>query len=115
MYANLIWITPEDLLLTRSRRYYVRLLESEANEAQAREVFVSKIDTDAGVEFKVVGFAREDLCCGLVKRAGAGVKFSVPTEQSRVEGVGVRSELRWRVLRLKYRDDQEMRVRLFEE
>lgn len=111
--GELIWVEPEDHLLTGSRHYYVRLARSEANEARARELFVSRIGTDAGVGFRVIAFAPEGLCCCAVTRTVPGVKFSVPIEESRVEAVGVRSRFRWGLLRLKYRDDQEMRERVF--
>jgi hypothetical protein len=113
--GELIWVGPEDLLLTGSRRYYVRLARAGANETRARELFASRAGTHAGLGFRVIAFAEEGLCCCVVKRRTAGVKFSVPIEDARVDAVAVQSGWRWRWLRWKYRHCQETWEGVFDE
>lgn len=113
--GELIWVEPEDLLLTGSQRYFVRPARSEANAARAREVFGSRTGMHAGVGFRAVAFAPEGVCCCVVRRRAAGVNYSVPIEEARVEAVAVRGRWRWRWLRWKYRKAQEMREMLFRE
>jgi hypothetical protein len=121
--SHVIWVTPEDVLVSSGPVIYVRVPVSESNEKSVRQLFDLGISQERGVLF-------DTLCDGdgltfsyaWVPRDGAeaeeslmpkGLKLSAKTGASRVPGRTVGSRLRWAYLQMKNRRHQRMKEQMF--
>jgi len=121
--SHVVWVMPEDVLVSSGPVIYVRVPVSESNEEFVRHLFDLGISQEKGVLFDTV-------CDGdgitfsyaWVPRDGAeaeesmmpkGLKLSAKTGASRVRGRAVKSRLQWAYLQMKNRRHQTMKEQLF--
>ena len=124
-YADqVIWLTPDDVILTGRRLVYLRVQSARTNEESARRLFQLGISKQTGV-----------LWGALCEREGAtyayvwvprdereaethlmaeGLKMSVRAESSRLQAKPIRNPFHWRYLRFRYRKEQKFKEQLFQ-
>lgn len=124
-YPNMIvWISPEDILMTDRRFLYVRLPVPNTNQRRASDAFEAAMQRQAGVWFSTVCDAGEVTCCKVWvpfdeserERAMCSkteLKMSASSGESRLRGKGVRNSFLWLYLRLRYRGQQGLKDQLF--
>jgi hypothetical protein len=121
---RIVWVWPEDVLVTGKRVVYVRMPVAERNEIRARKMYDEVMRLDCGLRMKDVCVGQDVTYCTLWGRPeehakepqlwpGRGLMMSVTEESSRVVARPVRSEMRWRFLRWWYRERQGMKEVLF--
>jgi hypothetical protein len=121
---EVIWVKPDDVILTGGPLLYVRVQASRGNEESARQLFESGISRQMGVLFGTL-CEIDGATCSYVwvpkdetesqqALMPTGLKMSVHSENSRVRGKAVRNPLHWSYFRLKYRKKQESKKQLFQ-
>jgi hypothetical protein len=117
--GEIVWVMPDDVLLTGRRIVYVRVPPAEENFAIARQTYEKGMARGSGVLFTTVCEMDSVVCCcawsperfedghqGLWTR---GLKMSVKIEESRIPGKAVRSALWWRWLGWRHRKKQSLK------
>lgn len=121
--TGLTWVEPGDILLTGTRTIYIRLPVPQANLVHARERFEAGLRSGLGVWFQTLAELKNSTCCfafvpedeadQMYHLLGDGLKMSAQTDQSRRKGIGVRSRLRWALLKRHFRKHSWMIAELF--
>jgi hypothetical protein len=123
--AKIVWVRPEDVLLSGKRSLYVRVPIPTTNETDARNTFDEAVRNGRGLLMSTICEMGASTCCYVFAPksreeesqglwpADGGVKFSARTEASRVVGKPVESRLFWAVLKLLHRSEQDLRDFLF--
>lgn len=122
---TIVWLTPEDILLSYKRMVYVRLPISTDNEVKARQIFDEGIARGRGLLLSTLCELADSTCCfvwfpkdgeeghhGLWPKDG-GVKMTAKMESARISGTVVRSSLLWALLGLRYRANKSQKDLLF--
>jgi len=122
---TIVWVAPEDVLLSGKRFVYVRVPVPNDNEMKIRRIFEEGILRGRGVLISTICEMAGSTCCyvwfpkdgeeghyGLWPKDG-GVKMTAQTESSRISGKGVRNPLLWTWLRLRHRAKQGKKSSLF--
>jgi|HubBroStandDraft_1064217.scaffolds.fasta_scaffold69675_2 hypothetical protein len=121
--SDVVWVIPDDVLVSSGPVIYVRMPVSGSNEESVRRLFDLGMSQKKGVLF-------DTLCDGdgvtfsyaWVPRDNAdaqeslmpkGLKLSAKTGTSRVPGRAVGSRLRWLYLQLKCRGQQTIKEQMF--
>lgn len=117
--SRIIWVTPEDVLFTRSGRIYIRHA-AEGRAAQARKQYEAGLESGLGVEFLMLCELNDSARCfvwfprdrGEAERmmmpADGSLKMSALNNSSKRKGKGIRSRLAWEVLRRRYEKNGEL-------
>ena len=122
---SILWLTPEDVLLSGKRFVYVRLPIPAANEMTARKMFDDGVANGRGLLMSTICEMEGSTYCyvwyprrqeeepqGLWPRDGS-VKLSAKMATSRLPGKPVRSRLLWALLKLRSRRKQGLKEFLF--
>jgi hypothetical protein len=122
---NILWLTPEDVLLSGKRFVYVRVPIPIANEMKARNVYDEGVAYGRGLLISTICEMDGSTCCyvwyprreeeepqGLWPHDGS-VKLSAKMETSKVPGKPVKSRLLWAFLKLWNRRKQNLKQFLF--
>lgn len=122
---NILWLTPEDVLLSGKRSVYVRVPIPAANEMKARKMYDDGVANGRGLLMSTIcEMEGSTYCCvwypkrqeeeppGLWPRDGS-VKLSANIGTSRVPGKPVKSRLLWALLTLRNRRKQDLKEFLF--
>lgn len=122
---NIIWLMPEDILLSCKRFLYVRVPVPETNETIARNIYDEGVVHGRGLLMSTICEMAASTCCyvwfpkrpeeepqGLWPHDGS-VKLSAQVETSRMIGKSVKSSLLWGLLKLRYRRSQNLKGLLF--
>ena len=120
---NILWVTAEDVLLSRKRLIYFKESVFLTNDTALRRLFDSAISEAKEILLAALcEFDDKTLCYAWVPADEAeaeyrlmpkGVKMSVPVNGGRLKAKLVRSQLKWRYLRVKYRRQQLFKDWLF--
>jgi len=116
---NIVWLTPEDVLLSGKRFVYVKCPVPENNEAKARKIYSEGMAHGRGLLMATVCEMDDSTCCyiwypkskeeepqGIWPHDGS-VKMSA--SQDRIPGKPVRSQLRWKFLVWRYQSKQHLK------
>jgi hypothetical protein len=122
---NILWLMPEDVLLSGKRFLYVRVPIPATNETNARNIYDEGVAQGRGLLMSTVCEMGASTCCyiwfpkrpeeepqGLWPHDGS-VKFSAKMKESRVRGKPVKSRLLWAFLRSRHREKQNFKTFLF--
>ena len=119
---SLVWVWPENILLSGRRRYYVYVRDASVTEARAREFFAANRDRGLGIRFATIcadknttyanSCSPADRDEALRSLMGNGLKLSAQT--NRVDATRVRNAVWWKVLARVYRARQEFREDVFQ-
>lgn len=122
---NIVWLMPEDVLLSGKRFVYVRVPIPATNETKARGIYDEGVARGRGLLFSTICEMNASTCCyvwyprrqvdepqGLWPRDGS-VKLSAKMETSRVPAKPVKSGLVWAFLKLQHRRKQNLKDFLF--
>ena len=122
---NILWLTPEDLLLSGKQSVYVRVPIPAANEMKARNLYDEGVANGRGLLVSTICEMEGSTCCyvwyprsqeeeplGLWPHDGS-VKLSAKIETSRIPGRPVKSRLLWAFLKLRNRKKQNLKEFLF--
>jgi hypothetical protein len=123
--TKILWLMPEDVLLSGKGFLYVRVPIPATNETNARNIYDEAVRNGRGVLISTICEMGASTCCyvwfpkgpeeepqGLWSDDG-GVKFSARTEASRVRGKLVKSRLFWAFLKSQHRSKQSLKDFLF--
>jgi len=121
---DLIWVKPDDVILTGTSLIYIRVPVPHSNEESARQLFEHGISQQMGVLFATL-CEIDGAACSYVwvpkdeseaeqALMPVGLKMSVNTGESRHQGQAVRNRLYWSYLRLKYGEKQYLKEQLFQ-
>ena len=120
---EVVWVTPDDVLLSSSPVIFVKLPVPESNEQSVRHLFDLGISQQKGVLFDTLcegngvtfsyAWVPSDDSEAEEHLMPKGLKLSARTGTSRMLGRAVGSRLRWSYLQLKYRGQQNMKGQLF--
>lgn len=118
---NILWLMPEDVILSRNRSVYVRVPIPDANEMKARKMYDDGVANGRGLLMTTVCEMERSTCCyvwyprtpeeepqGLWPHDGS-VKLSVKMQTSRVRGKPVKSHLLWALLKLRNRRNRHLK------
>lgn len=118
---RVIWIEPENLLLTGQRLFYIRVASPEDNEQRVKELFDLSQRTDSGILFETVctvddttyakAWVPKDDQDRQYRFMAKGLKLSVKTDK--VPTKIVRSRFQWAYLQWALRDKQQNKSLLF--
>jgi hypothetical protein len=108
---KVIWIAPQDVLLTGSQLIYIKVPVASNNAERARQLFNLNLKRQQGVHFEAI-CAIEDTTYAYAwlsrddaeaeqNLIGNGLKMSVPAGAYKGKGETVRNLLHWSYLRLK--------------
>lgn len=121
---EVVWVKPDDVILTGGPLLYVRVPAPRSNEEPARQLFECGIARQKGVLFGTLceidgatcsyAWVPKDEAESQKALMPTGLKMSVHSEDSRVQGKAVLNSLHWSYLRLKYRKKQESKKQLFQ-
>jgi len=121
--ANLIWVEPSDLVLSGQHSIYVKLPAPTNNLTRARDRFKRGISDGLGITFGTICDLSNATCCyAWVPKdeidqqyhlMGRGLKVTAGTGLSRLNGIVVGSQLRWWLLKLRYRRHSRLAETLF--
>jgi len=122
---NILWLTPEDVLLSGKQSVYVRVPIPAANETKARKMYDEGVANGRGLLMSTICEMQGSTCCyvwyprrqeeepqGLRPHDGS-VKLSAKMETSRVPGKPVKSRLLWAFLKLRNRRKHNLKEFLF--
>jgi len=118
---RILWIQPEDILLTGKRLFYVKILAPESRELAARQVYEIGAERGLGVLFGTICEVDGTTCCYVWIPANedeaeaalmpADLKMSIKTDK--VPTIAIRSRLFWWFLKLRFRHSQTHKGFLF--
>lgn len=120
-YAReIVWVEPEDVLLTGTRKIYVRLRVPADRQNQAREMYETVVKLNCGLRMATLAENAEATYCYLWGRPEdherepqlwprRGVAMSVLQSESRRTAEPVRNRLRWGWLSWRLRAKQELK------
>ncbi len=60
---KLVWVTPQDVLFTRSRRLYIKVPVTDHNLRGVRELFEAAMKAQSGISFSTVCKLGDATCC----------------------------------------------------
>jgi hypothetical protein len=119
---NIIWIMPEDVLLTGKPFIYIRVPVPTTNGMQARRTFdeglahrrgllISTIFETNSSSFCYVWYpgVSEEMPRGAWPQDGS-VKLSAASDESKVTGREVKNRPLWAILKLRYRSKQHLKA-----
>ncbi|HEY1471190.1 MAG TPA: hypothetical protein VGF61_19265 [Candidatus Acidoferrum sp.] len=122
---NMVWLMPEDILLSGKQSFYVRVPIPDTNETNARNIYDQGMAHGRGLLVSTICEMGASTCCyvwfpkrpeeepqGIWPRDGS-VKFSVKMEVSRVRGKPIKSRLLWAFLKSRHRNKQNLKDFLF--
>jgi len=122
---NIVWLMPEDVLLSGKRFLYVRVPVSSANEVKARKIYDDGLANGRGLLMSTICEMKDSTCCylfyprrgeeepqGLWPQDGS-VKLSAKLGTSRVAGKPVKNRLLWAFLKLRNRRKQNLKRFIF--
>jgi len=122
--AELVWVTPEDVLLTGKRFVYVWVPLAEENLAKAREAYEGGMARMSGVLFSMICEIDGVACCciwspqryadGHQGLWSHGLKLRVQIAESKIPRKAVRSMLRWKWLAWRHRKKQSLEEFMFQ-
>jgi len=122
--SAIAWVRPQDVLLARQRKIFVRVPLPITNEAFARAAFNDGIGKKVGILFATVCEMDGVTCCRAwvpadedeAQRAlmPQDLKLSVTTGESHLRGKAVTNRISWLWLKLNYHKHQEQRDFLFD-
>ena len=120
---NLIWVEPADVLHTGTPTIYIKLPVPQANLARVRERFETGLRSGLGVCFQSMAELENATCCFAwvpedeadqeCHMMGSGLKISALSGESRRKGVGVKSRLRWALLKKRFQKHSAKNPDLF--
>ena len=121
---DVVWVTPDDVILSGGAQVYVRVPTLRGNEKSARQRFETGMSRKVGVLFAILCEVEGATCSyvwvpkdeseaqeGLMP---TGIKMSARTGSSRIHGEPIRNLLRWSYLHLKYRKNEKLKEQLFQ-
>jgi hypothetical protein len=123
--AKIVWLMPEDVLLSGRRFLYVRVPIPTTNETNARNIYDEAVRNGRGLlMFTICEMGASTCCCVWFPKGpeeepqglwsdGGGVKFSARTEESRLMGKPVKSRLFWAFLKSQHRSKQSLKDFMF--
>jgi hypothetical protein len=121
--TELIWVTPNDVLLTGRKLIYVKLPVPKCNLLRARELFELGMPRQLGVSFRAVCEFKGVTCCYVWVPADQSesqhafmprdLKMSANTGESKVPAMSVNSQTRWHCLKIVHRNKQALKDQLF--
>jgi hypothetical protein len=121
--TNVVWVTPNDILVSGRPEIYVKVPVPKANEQSVRQLFDLGMSQERGVLFDTICEDKDaTFSYAWMPRNDAeaaeslmpkGLKLSAKTGSSRVPARAVASRLRWAYLQMKYRRQQNMKPQLF--
>ncbi len=122
--GELVWVTPEDVLLTGKRFVYVWVPLAEENLAKAREAYEGGMARMSGVLFSMICEMDGVACCciwspqryadGHQGLWSHGLKLRVQIAESKIPRKAVRSMLRWKWLAWRHRKKQSLEEFMFQ-
>jgi hypothetical protein len=125
--GNIVWVTPEDVLLTGKRFLYLRVPISADNETQMRRMYKQGVTQGRGLVMGTVcGMNRSTYCYlwfpksveeipqGIWPTAGS-LKLSATDKSSSRDGRPINNKMLWALLKLWHRKKQGLRDLLFSE
>lgn len=117
--GEIIWVMPEDVLLTGKQFVYVRVPPAEENCSKARQTYETGMARGSGVLFSTVCEMDGVVCCcawsperfedGHQGLWTHGLKMSAKTEEARILGRVVRGRLWWKWLGWRHRKKQSLK------
>jgi len=122
---KIVWLMPEDVLLSGERFVYVRVPVPAANEMKARSIYDEGLERGRGVLMSTICEMQSSTCCSLwyprrqedvpqgVWPHDGSVKLSAKIEAARVPGRPVKSSLTWAFLKYRHREHQNLKDFLF--
>jgi len=121
--SNVMWVEPSDLVLSGEHSVYVKLPTPISNVTRARDRFERGIGNELGITFGTICDLSNATCCYAwvpkdeIDRQyhlmGRGLKVTATTGSSRLNGILIRNQLRWRLLKLLHRRHTRLRDSLF--
>jgi hypothetical protein len=122
---NIVWLTPEDVLMSGKQFVYVRVPIPSANAANARQTYEQGVVHGRGLLICTICEMEASTCCyvwypkreedkpqGLWPHDGSA-KLVAKTRAARIPGKPVKNRLLWEFLKLWHRRQQGSRDFLF--
>lgn len=119
--TNIVWVTPENALVSGQRFIYLHLPSLKTNEMKARRIFEEGMANGRGLLISTLCELDDSTCCylwypktqgeepqGLWPKDGSA-KLSVKIELGRVPGKLVKSRLLWAFLKSRLRGKQGLK------
>lgn len=120
---QLMWVTPDDVLLTGRKLIYIKKPVPTSNRSLARELFETGMAQQLGVLFATLCNFEGATCCYVwipVDRSESqyalmptALKMSAHTGDSRMAGKLISSQTYWRCLQILNRNKQALKGQLF--
>ncbi len=120
---DVVWITPDDVLLSGRRLIYVRVPVPASNEREVRRLYERGMTEEKGVLLDTIceadgttfsyAWVPRDQSEAELALMPVGLKMSVRTGTSRLPAKAVRSTLQWLFLRLRHHRQQRLKPGLF--
>jgi len=122
---HIVWLMPEDVLLSGERFVYVRVPVPATNELKARDIYNEGMAHGRGLLMSTVCEMQSSTCCSLwyprrqedvpqgIWPHDGSVKLSAKIETARMPGKPVTSSLTWAFLKYRHREQQDLKDFLF--
>jgi hypothetical protein len=118
--GEVVWVQPDDVLLTGKRLVYVRVSVPNAREKIARQIYEEGMGRRRGVLFGTICELGGTTCSYVwapesddeAGRALMPVGMKMNTKNDKIRGVSVMSGVRWAYLRVRYSGKQVLRGEL---
>lgn len=111
---KITWVTPSDMLFTRSSRIYIRISAPESSIAAAQKEYAAGIASSLGVEFCTLCDLNSSSCCYVwfprdreeaqrtMMPADGSLKMSALNDHSNIRSRGIRNWFVWELLKRRY-------------
>jgi hypothetical protein len=122
---RIVWLMPEDVLLSGKRFVYVRVPVRATNELKARNIYLEGMEHGRGLLMSTIcetqsstycylwyPMRQEDVPQGIWPHDGS-VKLSAKSETARMPGKPVKNSLMWTFLKYRHREHQNLKDFLF--
>jgi hypothetical protein len=119
--SEIVWVQPDDVLLTGKRLVYVRVSAPKVRQRMAKQICEEGMEKKRGVLLGTICELGATTCAYVwapanddeAVRALMPVDLKLSAKTGRIRGVSVESGIWWACLKLRYRKKQILREELF--
>jgi hypothetical protein len=119
--GDIVWVQPDDVLLTGKRLVYVRVSVPNAREKLTRQIYEEGMGRQRGVLFGTICEVGGTTCAYVwapgsddeAARALMPVGLKMSAKTDKIRGISIKSGVWWAYLRVRYSRKQALREELF--